>query len=286
MVSSEEVKFHIRRISNEPTPSRRVRVDGCPMGKNLSSSTRTQSLAKRRPQAHTESPRLRGNPLDLAQWCSLEGPTRPVSVAEHLLAPAEELGGIRCLVDNLADLPRTTRRRGPAGLVRDLRRWHLCPGEKGGAKVGKTKRGKGSKLMVVADGQGLPLGVLTASASPAEVTLIEETLKQAAVPVPSERHDPAKLQPLIYDRAADSDPLRQRLAEAGIDLICPHRRGRVKPKTQDGRKLRRYKRRWKMERTISWLGAFRRLLTRWERYPHIFQAFIHIACIMIVLRRL
>ena len=166
----------------------------------------------------------------------------------------------------------------------DLRRWHLCPGKKGGSKVGKTKRGKGSKLMVVADGQGLPLGVLTASASPAEVTLIEETLKQAAVPVPSGKRDPAKLQPLIYDRAADSDPLRQRLAEAGIDLICPHRRGRVKPKTQDGRKLRRYKRRWKMERTISWLGGFRRLLTRWEHYPHIFQAFIHVACIMIVLR--
>jgi transposase len=285
MVSSREVKFHIRRISNEPTPGH-TRVDGCPMGKNLSSIARTEGLAKRRPQTQAEPSRFRGNPLGSAQWRSLEGLTRPVSVAKHLLAPAEAMGRIGCLVDDLADLPRTTRRRGAAGLVRDLRRRHFCSGEKGGSKVGKTKRGKGSKLMVVADGQGLPLGVLTASASPAEVTLIEETLKQTAVPVPSEKRDPTTLQPLIYDRAADSDPLRQRLAEAGIDLICPHRRGRVKPKTQDGRKLRRYKRRWKMERTISWLGGFRRLLTRWEHYPHIFQAFIHVACIMIVLRRL
>lgn len=40
---------------------------------------------------------------------------------------------------------------------------------------------------------------------------------------------------LIYDRAADSDPLRRRLAERGIELICPHRQGRVRAATQDGR---------------------------------------------------
>lgn len=52
------------------------------------------------------------------------------------------------------------------------------------------------------------------------------------------------------------------------------------------RKQWRYKRRWTIERAIAWLGNFRRLLIRWERYPHIFQAFIHVACIMILLRRL
>jgi transposase len=140
--------------------------------------------------------------------------------------------------------------------------------------------------MVVADGQGLPLGILTASASPAEVTLIEKTLEQTVVPVTSQDGSEGALQPLIYDRAADSDPLRERLAAKGIDLICPHRRGRKRPKTQDGRKLRRYRRRWKIERTISWLGNFRRLLVRWERYPQIFQAFICVACIIILLRRL
>jgi transposase len=140
--------------------------------------------------------------------------------------------------------------------------------------------------MVVADGQGLPLGILTASASPAEVTLIEETLEQTVVPVAPQDRDSDALQPLIYDRAADSDPLRERLAAQGIDLISPHRRGRKRPKTQDGRKLRRYRRRWKIERTISWLGNFRRLLIRWERYPQMFQAFISVACIIILLRRL
>ncbi len=45
--------------------------------------------------------------------------------------------------------------------------------------MGKTKRGKGSKLMAVADGAGLPLAVYTTSASPHEVTLVLDTLEQS-----------------------------------------------------------------------------------------------------------
>jgi transposase len=91
--------------------------------------------------------------------------------------------------------------------------------------------------------------------------------------------------PLIADRAYDSDKLRQSLWAKGWDLVCPHRRGRVRAKTQDGRKLRRYRRRWKIERTISWISAFRRLIVRHEYYSWIYQGFIHLACIMICLRR-
>ncbi len=76
-----------------------------------------------------------------------------------------------------------------------------------------TKRGKGTKLMVVADGKGIPLGVHLASATPNEVTLIETTLNQVAVPRKG-RGRPRKNPPrLIYDRAADSDALRSRLAQ-------------------------------------------------------------------------
>lgn len=58
---------------------------------------------------------------------------------------------------------------------------------------------------------------------------------------------------LFYDRAADSDPLRKRLVEQGIELVCPYCKGRTRKKTQDGRKRRGYARRWKIERTIAWL---------------------------------
>lgn len=84
---------------------------------------------------------------------------------------------------------------------------------------------------------------------------------------------------------ADSDPLREQLAERDIELICPHRRGRVRPATQDGRPLRRYRRRWNIERTISWLQMFRRLVTRYDFYSFLFHGFAKLACMMIVLRR-
>jgi len=90
---------------------------------------------------------------------------------------------------------------------------------------------------------------------------------------------------LIADRGYDSDPLRTRLAARGIELIAPHRWNRSKPVTQDGRALRRYRRRWKIERTFAWLGNFRHLVVRYDRSLTIYSAFFHIACFMIVLRR-
>ncbi len=161
----------------------------------------------------------------------------------------------------------------------------FSPAKKGGAGVGKTKRGKGTKLMVVADGQGIPLGVHVTSASPHEVTLIETTLEQVAVPRPGRGRPRKNPKRLIYDMAADSDALRDRLAHRGIELICPYRRNRSKPKRHDGRKFRRYKRRWKIERSISWIGSFRRLLVRHEQKITMFLAFLHVACLIITLRQ-
>jgi transposase len=138
--------------------------------------------------------------------------------------------------------------------------------------------------MVVASGQGIPLGVQLASASPHEATLIESTLEK--VSVPRRRGRPRKKPVrLIYDKAADSDPLRKRLKKRSIDLICPHKSNRRKPCTQDGRKLRRYRHRWKMERSFAWVGNFRRLVVRYEHKISMYQAFFHIACLMITLRQ-
>ena len=131
--------------------------------------------------------------------------------------------------------------------------------------------------MVVVDGQGLPLGKQLASASPHESKLIEPTLDQS--------YAPEKIERLIYDKAADNNALRQRMADRGIDLIAPELRCRTR-RVQDRRKLRRYRRRWKMERTFAWVGNYRRLVVRYERKLHVYSAFFHLACIMIVLRAL
>jgi transposase len=90
---------------------------------------------------------------------------------------------------------------------------------------------------------------------------------------------------LIADRGYDSDPLRKRLKVFKIDLIVPHRSNCKRPKMQDGRKLKRYRKRWKIERTFAWLGNYRRLLVRHERRIDMYRAFFHLACIMIVLNR-
>jgi len=131
--------------------------------------------------------------------------------------------------------------------------------------------------MVLTDGHGLPLGIDTASASPHEVTLIEPLLENRVL-----RRKPKRL---IYDAAADSDPLRKRLSRRNIELICPHRKNRTKPPTQDGRAFRRYRRRWKVERSISWIQNFRRLVTRYEYHADLFHGFIELACLVVVLGR-
>ena len=130
------------------------------------------------------------------------------------------------------------------------------------------------------------MGIHLDSASPGEVTLLEPTLATIAVPRAGPGRPRQKPERVIVDKAYDSDPLRGRLARRGIELIAPHRRNRKKARTQDGRKLRRYRRRWKVERTFAWLGNFRRLVVRWERHLTMYLAFFHLACLLITLRRL
>ena len=90
---------------------------------------------------------------------------------------------------------------------------------------------------------------------------------------------------LIGDKAYDSDRLdEQLLQEYGTEMIAPNRRGR-RP-TQDGRSLRRYRRRWKVERLFAWLFNFRRLVVRYEYHVENFQAFVHLGAVMILFRYL
>ena len=140
--------------------------------------------------------------------------------------------------------------------------------------------------MIVIDGDGIPLGVHLNSASPHEISLVDKTLNTMAVPRGGPGRPRTRPQRLIGDKAYDRDPLRTRLKKRGIELIAPHKKNRKKPPTQDGRKLRRYKRRWKVERTFAWIGQFKRLLVRWEHKIQMYRAFFLIACIIITLRRL
>ena len=141
--------------------------------------------------------------------------------------------------------------------------------------------------MMVTDGEGVPLATHIESASPAEVKLIETTLSKISVRKSGSAGAPrAKPDRLVADRAYDSNGLRARLAKRGIQPIIPARSTSLSATHQDGRPLRRYARRWKIERTFAWLLSFRRITVRWEQLDYMYEAFVHLACAFIVLRRL
>jgi hypothetical protein len=91
---------------------------------------------------------------------------------------------------------------------------------------------------------------------------------------------PARL--IGEDRAYDSDPLdyQQLATKQGIELIAPHRYNRRAPDTQDGRPLRRYKRRWKVEERLlfAWLQNFHRIQVRHDYYA---QNFLDLFCLAV-----
>ena len=131
--------------------------------------------------------------------------------------------------------------------------------------------------MILIDGEGTPLSVFTLGANVAEVHAIENLVDV--------RQTEKKPQRLLYDKAADADWLRDAMEQREIELICPHRRGRKKPPRQDGRSLRRSARRYKVERTISWLKNLRRLVCGYEVYPELFESFAVLGCMLITLKR-
>lgn len=129
--------------------------------------------------------------------------------------------------------------------------------------------------MILSEAHGYPIAAAIASASPHEVTLVDTTLELRFLRELPER--------ILGDRAYDSDPLDRRLATRGIEMIAPNRSSR-RTRTQDGRPLRRYRRRWKVERVFAWLHNFRRIVTRWDYKAENYLAFVQLGCICILLR--
>jgi len=249
--------------------------------------SRAQAAARRTGSALGVEPAVRGrHSLGVAHRSSVARPARRVSQRGNLLATSATVGRRGCLVGGVAAVAGRSESAATAGMGRNLSGWQLRVRQKRGAAVGKTKRGKGTKWMVLVDGQGIPLGAQLASASPAEVTLAEATIAAVRVPCWGRGRPRQKPKRVIADRAYDSNPLRDRLHKRGIELLVPHRRNRQRWWRQDGRKLRRYRRRWKVERTFAWLQNFRRLLVRQDRILAVYRGLFHFACLLITLRYL
>ena len=132
---------------------------------------------------------------------------------------------------------------------------------------------------MVTDRNGIPLGFAADGADVSEVWLAEPAVGAVEVWVASGT-------PLLADKGYDSDDLRDELGGHGFELLARHRRNRTKASRNDGRKLRRLRRRWRVERTNAWVKTYRRAGVRYERYPQLHEGFLSLAFAFIALNRL
>jgi len=134
------------------------------------------------------------------------------------------------------------------------------------------------KLEVVTDASGLPMGMAADAANVSEAELLKPALDDVPVEVPPGT-------PVIADKGHDSDPLRDEVEADGYRTIIPHRKNRVKPSRNDGRRLRRYRHRWRIERTNAWLHCYRGLAVRWSYYSFMYVGIVYATFIHMALQR-
>lgn len=162
-----------------------------------------------------------------------------------------------------------------------------APAKHGGEHVGLARKGKGTKWMVVVERHGLPLGFLLASANRAEVRRAEQTLGTICVRRPRgrPRRRPEKL---VADRGYDRRAFRRALRRRRIRTCIPPKRRPASWRAKRGRPVLAhkddYRQRYTVERTFAWLGAFRRLLIRWERLAGVYQGFFAFALMALSVR--
>jgi transposase len=134
------------------------------------------------------------------------------------------------------------------------------------------------KLEIVIEAGGLPLGMAAGGADEPECDLLVPALNDVPVDVPAGT-------PVVADKGHDSDPLRDAVEAAGFTPVIPHRTNRVKPSRNDGRRLRRYRHRWLVERTNAWLHCYRGLAVRWSVYPIMYVGLVYLSFIHLALQR-
>lgn len=225
-----------------------------------------------------------GNSLGPEDGRSMDRSPPRIPKPFNVLATPCAVGKGRNLAHDLAGFSRLSGRKAQTGLEGVFCGRELLARQKRGLCVGPTKKGKGTKWMGATDGKGIPVALHLESASRAEIKLLETTLAKIRVPKQGCGRPKSKPQRVIADKGYDSDPHRKRLLDRGIRLIVPYKTNSRKRTYEDGRELRRYRKRYKVERSISWFGNYRRLLNRFENKLISFYAFFHVACIMIVAR--
>ena len=250
----------------------------CPVETDRTALAAQAACGRSRSSVAGHASRAQRNLVGVGHWGTVARIAQQISAVPDLPSPFPEVGAGRQTGRHLARTGGGIARPWKIGPGGGFHRRLLHGGKKGGLAVGPTKRGKGTKIIALADDHSLPLAVSIESASPHESQLVEGLLGHSFLDTLPPR--------LIGDKAYDSDRLDRDLADRyGIEMIAPHRGSRREP-TQDGRPLRRYRRRWRVERLFAWLHHFCRLVIRWEYHVENFFGMVRLGCIQILLRQL
>lgn len=163
----------------------------------------------------------------------------------------------------------------------------FAPAKGGGEGAGNTRKGKGTKTLIVSEANSIPLSLTLAEANQAEVPLALPTVDK--IRVTKRRGRPQKRPTrLCADKAYDSMPLRRALRKRGIKTAIPERTSTKQQRRKRGPKPKCpkpiYEQRYKVERTFAWLGNFRRTLIRWEKRFEAFKGFVTFACMFMTIR--
>lgn len=140
------------------------------------------------------------------------------------------------------------------------------------------RRKRGSKHHLITCGRGSPLAAKTTAANVNDIAEFVP-LVDAVPPVRGRRGRPRRRPRRVYgDRAYHSRKSRRELRRRKVKVRV------AKPHDPHGSGLGR--RRWVVERTISWLHQHRRLRVRYERRADIHDALVSIGCCLICFKQL
>lgn len=154
--------------------------------------------------------------------------------------------------------------------------------------LGRSRGGFSSKIHLVCDGNGNPLGAVISGGNRHDSAFFAQALKSVAIPQQNSRPR-TKPQKIIADKGYDFSTVRGYLRQRRIEAVIPQRKmpqtwKRHKKGPQPKTDFALYKKRNVIERLIGWLKNCRRIATRFEKHATSFLAMIKIAFIKFYLK--
>ena len=136
--------------------------------------------------------------------------------------------------------------------------------------IGVSRGGRSTKIHAVVDALGNPIEVMLTAGNVHDVTVAEKLLSRIRL----------KGSTVLADKAYGKWALREFIASHDADFCIPPRENELDPWFVD---WWLYKERHLVENFFLKLKEFRRVATRYDKLAARFLAFIHLACIRILL---